>query len=139
MAEYCSQSDLTNRLTEIGADHVFDRDQSGSGISEEEVEMYVNPPIERAGTVIDEYIGLFTETTVWRANGNKWLLHVCVDLAVVYAIENGGRKPPKSLMARHDLALKRLQAAVTRTWFPGFVQTLPSGQSTAGPRVRNVD
>lgn len=108
MPEYCTISDVENRLTRAGYKFSADRDGDGAvGASEKEA---ITEAIEQAGTVIDEHITATRLITADYARSQAYpvLKHLAVDLAAYRIAGNGGRKVPQSLQDAFEDAMERL-------------------------------
>lgn len=151
MAEYITATDVQNRLTVHGYEYAADRDQSGSGVTADEVAAYITPAIQWAGQLVDGAIVAFTQASHARAAGNQWLKDRCLDLATCRALENGGRNVPKAMRRAAHLAMVLLYggevedsgvqiAGVIETQnIPNYHEPRPNtGKSVRGPRVRQL-
>lgn len=142
MAEYCTQADIQNRLTEAGLRFVADRDRSGT-ISTAEATAYITSAIEYAGGIIDHALCERLAPASARAQATAgtctWLRDRAIDIAAFRAAGHGGRDVPETLRQAYDLAEKLLyDARVNRRAIPGLVEDRPAnGRSTIGPRVVN--
>lgn len=110
MAEYCSASDVQNRLTSAGYINVADRDNDGT-VEADEIAAYVTSAIEWAGSEIDYALINHQPAyslTVARASGNVFLRSRAIDLAAWQVCTNGGRDVPDSFQAAYDRAIEML-------------------------------
>ena len=139
MPEYCTASDMQQRLTAAGYEFAADRDFDQQ-VTDQEVTDNVTPAIEHAGTLIDAALYGQTTTADARAAGNNWLKHRAVDIAVVRALENGGREVPPDLRTAHDAAIAMLDDVKDGALVPGltYQKGLGSSLSTRKVRIKNV-
>lgn len=137
MPEYCSQTDITNRLTAAGVLYVADRDLSGTA-SGSELSAYIDPSIAYAGNLIDGYL---SNTYTFRGGvGNAWLKDRAIDIAAAKCIEVGGGQIPPAMMAARDLSielLKQVMSGAIRV--PGLTELTPINAAWASrtPKVLN--
>lgn len=140
MAEYCADTDVQNRLTEVGYKFVADRDRNGS-VSDAEKASYITTAIEWAGVQIDRYVMRFVHVDVARGSANPFLKYLAVDLAAFRACGHGGRAVPESLQNSHDEAMEKLREiqddnGKIPSFLPGYPVRGPQ-KSTQGPRAVN--
>ncbi len=136
MPEYCSQSDVINRLSEDGLRYLIDRDQDGL-VSEDEKTRFLDVAIERAGLTIDTQIQHLMRPNFARAAANDYLKHICVDLAVGQIARLAGGEPAISVIVSENEAKKKLERIRYRTdVIPGLVYPLP-GVPTSQMRPSN--
>lgn len=141
MAEYITATDLQNRLTQVGYEFVADRDVSGTGVGVAEEAAYVDPAIQYAGALVDQFISGRTEPTRARAAGNQWLKDRCLDIAAKRVMETGGRNVPESVVEAAQFSLELLtqhQSGIVQ--IPNYQYEYPAegpGLSPHGPRVFN--
>lgn len=109
MADYCSATDVQNRLTANGYKFAADRDGSGS-VSASEQSSYIQTAIDYAGGIIDGMIVKFIEPSNARSQGVQWLKDRAVDIASYRAATHGGRKAPKTLRDDYDSAFDMLRS-----------------------------
>lgn len=112
MAEYCSSTDVSNRLTANGYLNLADRDGGGT-VSAGELAAYVTPGIVWAGGRID--YALWNHQPAYdlasaRASGNAFLTALAVDLACWWIATNGGRDVPEAFQSAYDTAVEMLDA-----------------------------
>lgn len=111
MTEYCTATDVSNRLKAAGYLNVIDDDQDGSADAAE-IAAYITPSIARAGKKIDYYLinrnPPYTPSSL--RGTNDWCKDRCVDIAVYYAATNGGRDCPDSFQSAYDDAIEELKA-----------------------------
>ena len=108
MSEYCTPSDLQNRLTSVGYDNVVDRDQDGD-ITSEEVASSVTSSISWAGGLIDACLCERFNTASARTSGNSFLRDRCIDLAACRLATQGGRDAPAAFLQDQQRALAMLE------------------------------
>lgn len=141
MAEYITATQVQNRLTPHGYTWVADRDRSGTGVTSDEEAAYVTPAIQYAGAIVDAHINGRVDTTEARAAANQWLMDRCLDLAIAYALEYGGREIPDSVIARQEQTLKWLREVQSGAMIiPGIEYSNTSGSGSLrsrGPRAFN--
>lgn len=136
MPEYCSQSDVTDRLSDDGLKYLIDRDQDGS-VSAAEKTQFLDVAIERAGLMIDTQIQHLMTTSFARSAGNDYLKHVCVDLAIGQLARLAGGEPAISVIVSENEAKKKLERIRYRQdVIPGLVYPLP-GVPTSQMRPSN--
>lgn len=112
MTEYCSSTDIENRLTANGYLNVADRDYGGT-VSAAELAANITSAIEWAGSEIDYALvnhrpAYNTDTA--RSSGNVFLRSRAIDLASWQVVSNGGRDVPDSFQAAYDRAVAMLDA-----------------------------
>ena len=140
MTEYITSTMVKDRLTAIGYQFAADSDDDGTVHNNEESST-ITPSIKYAGALVDEAVTAYLEPEAARSQNNQWLMDRCLDIAVVYALETGGREVPKHLRDRHDFSIERLeQLRDEGLRVPGLVleTATDSTQSPFKPRVRNV-
>ena len=108
MAEYCSATDVSNRVTEAGYEHVADDDEDGA-VGTGELAASVTPAIRWAGGIIDSYIQRRVSLASARASGNTWLCDRAIDLAAYRFVTTGGREGVESFTADRDETLELLK------------------------------
>lgn len=120
MTEYCTATDVSNRLKAAGYSNVIDEDQD-SIVDAAEIAASITPQIENAGSIMDEYfvnrIEPYVPATL-RA-GNTWCKYCCVDIACWYIVANGGRDIPESLQTAYDNRIARLEGIENGNLIPG--------------------
>lgn len=125
MPEYCSQSDVINRLSEDGLRYLIDRDQDGL-VSEDEKTRFLDVAIERAGLTIDTQIQHLMKPSFARAAANTYLKHICVDLAVGQLARLAGGEPAISVIVSENEAKKKLERIRFRQdIIPGLAYPMP--------------
>lgn len=139
MANYCSQSDLTGRLTDAGVKWVADRNRDGTADSGEKA-AYLDSAIEYAGNIVDGYLCHQVPVGTARGQGNAWLRDRTVDIAAWRAAGHGGRNVPDSLIEAKELALDQLQKIKDGDRIPGFAYPAPINSVAVNhtPKVANV-
>lgn len=148
MAEYISETDVRNRLTQAGYEYVADRDNDDD-VSAAEIASFITTAIQWAGQLIDGAIMGFVQPSYARGAGNQWLKDRCLDLAVCRSIENGGRAVPKAMRRASQLAMVllyggevedsgvQISGVIETRNVPNLVEPRPNtGRSTRGPRTR---
>lgn len=90
MTEYCTATDVQNRLTIVGYLNVADRDDSGT-VEAGELTANITSGIEYASGVVDSYIQGRVNLESARNSGNKWLRDRAIDIAAYRVVSNGGR------------------------------------------------
>lgn len=128
--EYCTASDVQNRLTAVGYKFVADRDRSGT-VSSDELASYITTAIEWAGVQIDRYIMEFVQPDVARGSSNPYLKYLAVDLAAYRACGIGGRGIPDSITEAHDAAMDKLREIEDDN---GKIPAFLAGYPTRGPQ-----
>lgn len=108
MPEYCSPTDLQNRLTAEGYDNVVDRNQDGD-ISGAEVANSVTSSIAWAGGLIDAYLCDRFDIASARSSGNTFLRDRCIDLAACRLATQGGRDAPTAFLQDQQRTLEILR------------------------------
>lgn len=108
MAEYCSATDVQNRVTETGYGHIADEDSDGT-VESPEIAANVTPAIRWAGGIIDSYIQGRVNLDSARASGNAWLCDRAIDLAAYRFVTTGGREGPESFTTDKDETLQLLE------------------------------
>lgn len=91
MTEYCSATDVSNRITAGGYLDQADAD-GDSALDASEVAASMTTVIEYAGGFIDSHIQKRISTTSARASGNTWLRDRAIDIASYRFVTNGGRE-----------------------------------------------
>lgn len=139
MAEYCSFTDVENRLTAQGILYVADRDNSGTASGEEQTK-YITPSIEYAGNLIDGYLAKQFGMNLPRGGGNQWLRDRAVDIAAAKAAEVGGGKVTEAMQASMSLTMTMLrQVADGDIRVPGLAYPAPVNAPwiTRTPQISN--
>lgn len=109
MAEYCSETDVKNRLTERGFKFAVDRDRDGSA-SAAEKDAYLTTAVRYASNLIDGSVSGFMEPSDARQSGNAWLKDRAVDIAAYRVATHGGSRPPGTLKQDYDDARELLKS-----------------------------
>jgi phage gp36-like protein len=142
MHDYCSTSDIQQRLTEAGVKNLADRNRDGS-LSGTETTSSLTTAIGWAGTEIDAALTELMPISTARGAANDWLKQRAVDLASFRACSQGGRSVPESLRLDYERSLQLLEEVRTGSrMIPGLTYQLPydSPASTMrAPRVTNVE
>ncbi len=110
MPEYCTATDVQNRLTANGYLNLGDRDGDGV-VNADEVTAYITSAIEWAGSEIDYALINHHppyELATARSSGNVFLRSRAVDFAAWQVATNGGRDVPDSFQAAYDRAVEML-------------------------------
>lgn len=110
MAEYCSATDVQNRLTANGYLNLADRDDDGV-VDPAELAANITAAIEWAGSEID--YALINHQPPYnldsaRASGNLFLRSRAIDFAVWQIATNGGRDVPDAFQSAYDRAVEML-------------------------------
>lgn len=125
MPEYCSRTNVENRLTTQGLQFLTDRDLDDE-VSEAEQVAYVDTAIEEAGVFIDMHIQHLLIVSTARASGNVLLRMICTELAVERLAQLGGNDPPLSVVLEAERVrgiLKDIKSGVVT--IPGIVYPKP--------------
>ncbi|MDB5388363.1 MAG: hypothetical protein JWM11_4009 [Planctomycetaceae bacterium] len=112
MPEYCTSTQVENRLKAAGYFNVADDDDDGS-VSDNELAANITTGIQWAGGKIDYYVinrSPAYDPMSLRNGGNAWCSQRAIDLAAWHAVTNGGRDCADSLQAAKDEALEELKA-----------------------------
>lgn len=112
MTEYCTATQVSNRLKAAGYAHLADDDADGT-VESTEVDSNITPCIEWAGSQIDYALANHEPAynlSSARAAGNTFLRTIAVDLAVWAVLTNGGREVPESIQAAYDRDIEMLNA-----------------------------
>lgn len=137
MTEYCSRSDVQNRLTPSGIAFVADQDQSGTA-DESELLAYIDTAISYAGNQIDGYL---SKGYVYRSGaGNAWLKDRAIDIAAAKAVEVGGGSVPPAIASARDYSIKLLEMVKDgQMRVPGLAELAPMNSRwiSRTPKVRN--
>lgn len=110
MSEYCSATDIQNRLTANGYLNLGDRDDDGT-VDASELAAYITSGIEWAGSEIDYALINHQppyDLAAARASGNVFLRSRAIDLAAWQVATNGGRDVPDSFQSAYDRAVAML-------------------------------
>lgn len=151
MAEYCSASDLSNRLTAAGYFSMVDQDRSGD-VTQVEVDAFITPAIVYAGNMIDGYLVEQVIGTGGRAASNPWLKDRCIDIAVYQCFLTRNGEVPSGVQAAFENTVALLQEVQNGRRIPQFPYPAPTnaafvhhgphcaniGESSAGQRVRRL-
>lgn len=130
MTEYCSRTDVENRITTQGLSYFVDRDLDGDN-EEAELAAYVDTAIQEAGVMVDMHLHHFIKPSAARAAANVWLRMICVDLAVERLARIGGNDPPVSVVfdaersRRYLMDIKAGRFTVPNLTYP--TPTVPTG------------
>jgi hypothetical protein len=106
MADYCSLTDIENRLTANGIVFVADRDITGSA-SETELTKYIDPSIVYATNLIEGF--LVRKYPFGAGVGNAWLKDRAIDIAAAQCVEVGGQALPEPMKAAREFSLGLLK------------------------------
>lgn len=139
MAEYCTFTDVENRLTAQGILYVADRDNSGSASGTEETK-YITPSIQYAGNLIDGYLAKQFGGDLPRGDGNQWLRDRAIDIAAAQCVLVGGGKIPEDMAAAMKLSIEMLkQVASGDMRVPGLEYPSPINAKwiTRTPAIAN--
>lgn len=139
MAEYCTFTDVENRLTAQGVLYVADRDNTGTASSEEQTK-YITPSIQYAGNLIDGYLAKQFGNNLPRDGANQWLRDRAIDIASAKATEVGGGQMTPSLKESMQYSISLLvQVADGQLRVPGLAYPTPSNAPwiTRTPQVVN--
>lgn len=138
MAEYCTTTDITNRLTQIGLLNVADRNND-KVVDPTEEAAYVTPAIEYGGNVIDGYLCGQLVPDAARGAANPWLRDRCIDIAVMQLCMIGGRDAPKSVSSARDFTMDLLKRVMDGARIPGYPYPGPANARFIhhGPKVAN--
>ncbi len=112
MTEYCTATQVSNRLKAAGYTHLADDDGDGA-VEADEITANITPAIEWAGSQIDYALANHEppyNLTSARAAGNTFLRTVAVDIAAWSVLTNGGRDVPESIQAAYDRDIEMLNA-----------------------------
>lgn len=128
MAEYCTYSDVSNRLTEAGVAFCADTDRSGA-VDPSESAASVATAIEYAGQEIDFAVvnnrkGLILSAV--RSAGNSFLKQIAIDLAAERLCTIGGMTTPDSITEAAARAREMLLRVENGKDIPGLVYPLQS-------------
>lgn len=139
MAEYCTVTDLTNRLTDAGIKWVADRDRNGT-VSDAETTAYLTSCIQRGGNMVDGYICRQVNPTSARGTSNTWLRDRCVDIATYYACGIGGRSVKDSIAKVKDEAIAELQRIEDGGKIPNYPYPAPINAITTSytPKLARI-
>lgn len=139
MPDYCTQTDLTNRLTDAGIKWIADRNRDGNADGTER-SAYLDSAIEYAGNLVDGYICRQVQPAAARGQANAWLRDRAVDIAAWRAAGHGGRDVPDSLAESKDLALAELQKIKDGDRIPGYAYPVPVNSVAINhtPKVANI-
>jgi len=111
MAEYCTTTDVSNRLKAAGYLNVADDDASGS-LSAGELAANVTAAIVWAGGKVDYYVvnrSPAYDHNALRNGANAWCNQRAIDIAAWRVVTNGGRDCPDSLQSAYDEAIEELK------------------------------
>jgi len=138
MTEYCSTTDVQNRLTAAGFKFCADLDNSGSVNTAEEAAT-ITPAIQYAGNLIDVCVlAAGCEISVARGAGNQWLRDRAIDLAAYRVSTTGGRGIIQCLKDDYDDAVALLRSTKK---IPGLEFDYPFNRPTRSshfPSALNV-
>ena len=104
MTEYCTSTQVQNRLTSAGYGNLADRDDDGT-VSAAELAAYVTQAIQQAGDDIDYALVNHQpayDTAAARGASNSFLRSRAIDIACWYVATNGGRDAPEAIQAGYD-------------------------------------
>jgi len=139
MAEYCTFTDVENRLTSQGVLYVADRDNTGTASGEEQTK-YITPSIQYAGNLIDGYLAKQFGMNLPRDGANQWLRDRAIDIAAAKAAEVGGGKMTESMKDSMQYSISLLvQVADGGLRVPGLAYPTPANAPwiTRTPHVVN--
>ena len=108
--EYCTETDVRNRLTANGYLNLGDRDGDGS-VDAGEIAAYITSAIEWAGSEIDYALINHQPPYVLataRSSGNVFLRSRAVDLAAWQVASHGGRDVPDPFQSAYERAADML-------------------------------
>lgn len=130
VADYCTRTDIENRLTANGILYVADRDGGGTA-SETELGKYIDPSLSYATNLID---GFLDGTYVFQAGiGNGWLKDRAIDIAAAKCVEVGGQTLPDAMKEARDFSLSLLMKVMTGAMrVPGL--SIPAPINAPWPR-----
>lgn len=112
MPDYCSRTDIENRLTANGVLYVADRDGTGTA-SESELSKYIDPSISYATNLIEGYL---SKTYTYSAGvGNAWLKDRAIDIAAAKCVEVGGQVLPPAMLEARDFSIALLRDVANGT------------------------
>jgi hypothetical protein len=137
MPEYCTETDVRNRLTANGYLNLGDRDGDGI-VNSGEVSAYVTSAIEWAGAEIDYALINHEppyELATARSSGNVFLRSRAVDLATWQVSTHGGRDVPDAFQTSYDRAAEMLDGIRERG---DEVPGLNNGTTTWGENVHET-
>lgn len=120
MAEYCSATDVTNRVTDAGVEYCADRDGDGQ-VGADEITAYVTPAIAYAGREIDFAVCDQFPPATARAQGNGFLKDIAIDLAVERLCSTGTGGIPDSVAAAAERSRALLKQIKMGARIPDFV------------------
>lgn len=101
MSDYCTSTDVRDRLTAAGFRFSVDRDRDDEE-SASEVASYVTTAIVYAGNIIDAALTPTIPPADARAQSNAWLKDRAIDIAVYRVATHGGRKCPQHLRSDYE-------------------------------------
>lgn len=130
MPEYCSQTDVTNRITTAGLLYCADRDGDGDADSDE-ITAHVTPSIQYAGREIDFAVCDHFPTATARGQSNPFLKDIAIDLAVERLCSTGTSGIPDSVAAAAERSRALLKQIKNGARIPDF--TYPA-EPQADPR-----
>jgi hypothetical protein len=126
--DYCSPTDIQNRLTDAGYKWAGDRRGKGL-VTPDQIIAYVQPSIDRAGSDIDEIVGQAMPVEVARsqaAAGCPWLKFRAIDIATYYFVSGGGRGATKVIETAYEETLSKLASVDHDTnRIPGLIYPPP--------------
>lgn len=108
MTEYCSATDVSNRVSAAGYLDQVDAD-GDSALDASEVAANMTPAIEWAGGFIDSHIQARVNLSTARNSGNTWLRDRAVDLASYRFATNGGRDSVDAFTTDYETAKDLLE------------------------------
>ena len=91
MTEYCSATEVSNRVSAAGYLDQVDAD-GDSALDASEVAANMTTVIEYAGGFIDSHIQARVNLSSARNSGNTWLRDRAIDIAAYRFMTNGGRE-----------------------------------------------
>jgi hypothetical protein len=110
VTEYCTATQVSNRLKAAGYAHLAD-DDADTTVESGEIDANITPCIEWAGSLIDYALAnhepAYTLSAA-RSAGNTFLRTVAVDLACWAVFTNGGRDVPDSFEKAYERAIEML-------------------------------
>ena len=114
MAEYCTATQVRNRLKVAGYLNVADDDDDGA-LSATELAASITTGIAWAGGKIDYYAinrSPAYDSATLRSGPNSWCSQRAIDLAAWHACTNGGRDCPDSIQTAYDAAIEELKGVM---------------------------